>query len=58
MKNTNTINYDAVSHLKSFLSPDVKILDLKVVGRYLKATLSSGVLFSVKNISFIKNGER
>lgn len=44
-----TINSNAYAYLKSLLNPYVKILDCYVWGKYLKAELSSGVTFSVKN---------
>lgn len=48
MKN-QTLNYNVLAYLKSLISPDVTILDIQLVGRYIKATLSSGVFFSVRN---------
>jgi len=48
---SKVINYDALSYLKLFLSPDVKIVDLQVYNKWLRATLSSGIFFSVKNQS-------
>lgn len=47
--NMNTINYESLSKLQGFLHPDVKIVDIEVKGKWLTATLSSGVIFSVKN---------
>ena len=43
------INSDAASYLKNFLHPSIKITDMSVQGKWLKAELSSGVIFSVKN---------
>lgn len=49
MPRNNTINSNAYAYLKSLLHADVKILDLYVWGKWLKAELSSGMSFSVKN---------
>lgn len=45
------INSNALAYLKSFIHPDVKVLDLYIWGKWLKAELSSGCTFSVKNKS-------
>lgn len=47
----NTINSNAAAYIKSLIHPDVKILNWEVCGKWLKATLSSSVFFSVKNQS-------
>ena len=47
-KKNKTINYEALKYLKSLLHPDIKILDLVVEGKWLKATLPN-CYFSVKN---------
>ena len=49
MSKNNTINSNAYAYLKSLLHSDVKIMDLYVWGKWLKAELSSGISFSVKN---------
>ena len=49
-KKETAVNYDALKYLKSFLKSDVKILDLRVQGSWLKATLPC-CDFSVKNRS-------
>lgn len=46
-----TINSNAAGWLKSMLSPGVKVVDMYVDGKWLRAELSSGVRFSVKNQS-------
>lgn len=51
MEKNNTINSNAYAYLKSLLHADVKILDLYVWGKWLKAELSSGMSFSVLNKS-------
>ena len=43
------INSNAFAYLKSLLHPDVKVLNVYVWGKWLRAELSSGVNFSVKN---------
>lgn len=48
-KNQNAINSSAYAHLISLLSKEVKVMDLSVEGKWLRAVLSSGVIFSVKN---------
>ena len=50
-KNQKAINSNAVAYLKSLLHPDCKIVDMYVWGKWLKAELSSGVKFSVRNQS-------
>ncbi len=50
-----TLNYNALAYLKSLISPDIMILDVEVIGRYIRATLSSGVFFSVKNEELAKD---
>lgn len=47
----HTINSDAAGYLKSLLHPSVRIVDLYVVGKWLKAELNSGVALLVKNVS-------
>jgi hypothetical protein len=49
MKKNNSINSNAYAYLKSLIGDRVKIIDVIVWGRYLKASLSSGVYFSVLN---------
>ncbi len=44
-----TINSDAYAYLKALLDPRIRILDAYVWGKWLKAELSSGITFSVKN---------
>lgn len=44
-----TINSNAFAYLKSLLDPRVHIIDCYVWGKWLKATLSSGISFSVRN---------
>lgn len=48
-QNKKTINSNAAGYLKSLISPQVKIVDMYVLGRWLWAELSSGVRFGVKN---------
>ncbi len=55
MKN-QTINSNAYAYLKSLLHPDVKIIDCRVFGRWLRAELGhttnpfqANISFSVKN---------
>lgn len=48
-KNKDSVNSDAYAYLKSLLHPSVKVVDLYVWGKWLKAELSSGITFSVKN---------
>lgn len=43
------INSNALRYLKSLIDPNNEIIDLEVRNRYLKATLISGVYFSIKN---------
>lgn len=43
------INSNALQYLKSLIDSSNKILNLQVRNKYLTATLSSGVFFSVKN---------
>lgn len=43
------INSEAFATLKAYLHPDVKIIDCEVHNSWLVATLSSGVIFRVKN---------
>ncbi len=50
MKKNNTINYDALAHLKSYLHPAVEIVDVEIRNNWLCAALSSGVTFRVLNI--------
>ena len=50
-KKVVAINSNALEYLKSFLHPNVKIMDLYIWGKWLKAELSSGCNFSVKNKS-------
>lgn len=45
----NAIKSSAVEYLKSIISPEVKVMDLEVHNSWLVATLSSGVIFRVKN---------
>lgn len=45
------VNSDAYKFLQSFLHSEVKILDVEVCGKWLKAFLSSNIKFSVKNRS-------
>ena len=47
---SKTIKSTALEVLKSMISPQVKITDLEVRNKWLRATLSSGITFSVKNI--------
>lgn len=49
MPKNKTINSNAYAYLKSIIHPAVKIIDLYVWGKWLKAELSSGMTFSVKN---------
>jgi len=49
MSRNKTINSNAFAYLKSFLHPDVKVLDVYVWGKWLTAVLSSGIRFSVRN---------
>jgi len=46
------INSNALEYLNSLLDPHMKIIDLEVRNRWLRATLSSGVYFSVKNSDY------
>ncbi|MEK6880448.1 MAG: hypothetical protein AABY22_12605 [Nanoarchaeota archaeon] len=52
------VNSDAYAYLKSLLHPNLKIVDISVEGKYLKAQLhcpsryDAGIQFSVKNQSF------
>lgn len=50
-KESKAINSNAAQYIKSLIHPDVKILNWEVCGKWLKATLSSSVFFSVKNQS-------
>ena len=56
-QNRKTINSDAAGYLKSLLHPNMKVVDMYVEGRYLKAELNcpgrygAGITFSVKNQS-------
>jgi len=50
-KITEAINSNAVEYLKSLISPNNKILDLYIKGKWLMAELSSGCRFGVKNKS-------
>lgn len=50
-KQKQAINSDAYNYLKSLLHPNVRVLDLYVWGKWLKAELSSGINFSVRNTS-------
>ena len=47
--NMNSINSHSFQFLQGLLHPDVKIVDVEVRNNYLRATLSSGVFFSVRN---------
>jgi len=51
VKQQKPINSDAYAYLKKLIHPDVKIYDAFVDGKWLKALLSSGITFSVKNTS-------
>ena len=51
MNKIKAINSDAVAYLKSLISPTLKIVDMYVEGKWLRAELNSGVRFSVKNQS-------
>ena len=50
------VNSDAYAYLKSLLHPNMKIVDVRVENKYLKADLNcpgrygAGITFSVKNI--------
>lgn len=46
------VNSNAYKYLQSLLAPTVKVVDLYVEGKWLKAELSSGVRLSVKNRSY------
>ena len=48
-KQKNPISSDAYAYLKTLIHPTIKIVDLYVEGRYLKAELDSGVRFAIKN---------
>ena len=56
-ENKKTINSDAYGYLQSLVHPNMKIVDLYVEGKYLKADLyckgryDAGVRFAVKNQS-------
>lgn len=43
------INSNAFAYLKSLLHKDVRVLNAYVWGNWLKAELSSGITFSVRN---------
>lgn len=49
MKNNKTINNHAAIYLKSLIAPNLKIVDMYVLGKWLWAELNSGVRFGVKN---------
>jgi len=51
MKKQQAISSSAVEYIKYFLDKDNKIMDLVVKNQWLRATLSSGVKFSVRNDS-------
>lgn len=50
-KERKAINSNALEYIKTLISRDVKIVDLEVKGRWLCASLSSGIKFSVRNQS-------
>lgn len=50
MKN-NSINSSAYGYLLSLIGDSVKVWDAYVEGKWLKAVLSSGITFSVRNQS-------
>jgi hypothetical protein len=43
------INSNAYDTLRGYLHPQVKIVDVEVKGKWLVATLSSGITFSIQN---------
>jgi len=45
----SAINSKSYEYLKGLISPQVRIVDIEVWGKWLRATLSSGVYFSVLN---------
>lgn len=47
--NNNSINSNAYAYLISFLAVGVKVWDAYVEGKWLRAELSSGITFSVRN---------
>jgi hypothetical protein len=49
IKQQTAINSNALAFLKLFISPENKIVDLYVIGKWLMAELASGCRFSVKN---------
>lgn len=50
-KEKKAINSNALEYLKSLINPANKIEDLEVRGKWLRASLSSGCKFSVRNQS-------
>lgn len=44
-----TIKSDALQEIKGYINPQNDIVDIEVKGRWLTATLKSGVKFSVLN---------
>lgn len=49
LNKNNVVNSNAYAYLKSLLSPRINIIDIEVRGKWLRASLSSGIYFSVKN---------
>ena len=48
------INSTAVEYLQSLIDPNNKIVKLEVYNKHLRATLRSGIFFSVKNVDIME----